>query len=117
MPEADDWQRIRAALPEYGSVLDSVHDLGENPWAMAGQTAFESLDRQQLARSLHEVYRSLDEAEQSPLGAECLELAFGGHSLADLRQFISARPLSTDDASAESVDARRGPTLARPSPT
>jgi len=93
--EADDWQRIRAALPEYGSVLDSVHDLGENPWAMAGQTAFESLDRQQLARSLHEVYRSLDEAEQSPLGAECLELAFGGHSLADLRQFISARPLST----------------------
>jgi hypothetical protein len=93
--DATTWQRIRNALPEYGAVLDDVHDLADNPWSFVGVVPVDSLDRAELAGRLAEVYRTLEQAQRTPFGRECLRLAFEGHDLQPIRQFIDAQPPTT----------------------
>ena len=89
------WQRIRNDLPEYAAVLNSVHDLHGNPWSFAGAVPQDSVDRNELATLLAEVFRTLDEAQRTDFGRECVRLAFDGQDLEPVRQFINAQPPPT----------------------
>ncbi len=100
---AEDWQRVSGRLAEYGAVIDDVHDLPHNPWALAGGSDFESIDRRVLAAELSALYANIDSAQASALGRECLEQVFAGTNMEPLRQFIAANPLTTGQLDAIST--------------